>query len=71
MKTEMEINDLIIAITMKIEKDYPELSKYLVEVPVKNHPTGAERSVADLQDYYSSLFEIVKEYSETHQSIKH
>ena len=34
MKTEKELNDAILKITMKIRNDYPELSKYLSEMPV-------------------------------------
>ena len=33
MKTETEIEDAILKITMKIKTDYPELSKYLEEMP--------------------------------------
>lgn len=34
MKTEKELNDAILKITLKIQNDYPELSKYLSEIPV-------------------------------------
>jgi hypothetical protein len=34
MESEKELNEKIMVITMKIQKEYPELSKYLNELPV-------------------------------------
>lgn len=64
MKTETEIEDAILKITMKIKTDYPELSKYLEEMPttipdVKN----PEINIKILQDYYNSLESLVKKYT--------
>lgn len=36
MKTEIELNRDILVITQKIQKEFPELSKYIVEMPAKN-----------------------------------
>lgn len=64
MKTEAEIEDAILKITMKIKTDYPELSKYLEEMPttipdVKN----PEINIKILQDYYNSLESLLKKYT--------
>ena len=64
MKTETEIEDAILKITMKIKTDYPELSKYLEEMPttipdVKN----PEINIKILQDYYNSLESLLKKYN--------
>lgn len=34
MKTEKELNEAILKITSKIHSEYPELSKYLSEIPI-------------------------------------
>ncbi|MFE3847780.1 hypothetical protein ACFX5D_07360 [Flavobacterium sp. LB3P45] len=64
MKTETEIEDAILKITMKIKTEYPELSKYLEEMPttvpdVKN----PEINIKILQDYYNSLESLLKKYT--------
>lgn len=64
MKTETEIEDAILKITMKIRTDYPELSKYLEEMPttipdIKN----PEINIKILQDYYNSLESLLKKYT--------
>lgn len=64
MKTETEIEEAILKITMKIRTDYPELSKYLEEMPttipdIKN----PEINIKILQDYYNSLESLLKKYT--------
>ena len=49
---------------MKIRTDYPELSKYLEEMPttipdIKN----PEINIKILQDYYNSLESLLKKYT--------
>ena len=67
MKTEKEINDAILKITMKIRKDYPELSKYLSEMPVTiPEISNPEINIKTLSDYYESLENILKKYSPNH-----
>ncbi len=64
-QTEKELNDAILKITMLIQEKYPELSKYIVEMPVtiptELHPIINSKS---LQDYYNSLCELVENYSD-------
>ena len=70
MKTEQELNDDILKITLLINEKYPELSKYIEEMPVtipnRNKP---DINLIQLENYYHYLLTMVKEYSESHQSI--
>ena len=63
MKTEKELDDDILKITMKIKEQYPELSKYILEMPV-TIPTveNPEMSLKILQDYYDSLEVLLQDY---------
>jgi hypothetical protein len=64
MKTENEIEEAILKITMKIKTEYPELSKYLEEMPVTIPDTkNPEMNIKTLQDYYNSLESLLKKYS--------
>jgi hypothetical protein len=67
MKTEKEINTAILEITMKIKEQFPELSKYIAEMPVTipniENPTMNNEA---LQDYYDSLDILLKDYIENH-----
>ncbi|WP_269241833.1 hypothetical protein [Flavobacterium limnophilum] len=63
MKTEKELDIAILQITMKIKEHYPELSKYILEMPVTI--PNAEKPKMNrelLQDYYNSLEVLVKDY---------
>lgn len=63
MKTIEEWNDKILNITLKIKVQYPELSKYLEEMPVtipdKKYPIITSKI---LQDYYNSLTSLLDNY---------
>ena len=67
MKTEQEWNASILEITLKIQQHYPELSKYINEMPVSTpdvkHP---EINIKNLQDYYESLKGILDQYGAQH-----
>jgi hypothetical protein len=67
MKTVDELNKAILEVTMIIKKDYPELSKYLLEmgetIPDTIHPVMDSKT---LQDYYDSLATMLKEYAPNH-----
>lgn len=66
MKTQ-SLNQKILAITMLIEEKHPELSKYLLEMPVtvpnQDHPNIDEEM---LMDYYQSLGKLLKDYDIEH-----
>ncbi|MFV8271365.1 hypothetical protein ACNQGP_15710 [Flavobacterium sp. GT2N3] len=69
MKTEKEFNDAILKITMKIRNDYPELSKYLSEMPVTiPDDSNPEINIKILKDYHESLENILKKYIPNHNS---
>lgn len=64
---EKELNKKILDTTMRICQDYPELSKYLDEmpetIPNEKRPIIGIRS---LIDYYESLVTLIDNYALTH-----
>ncbi|MBG6111601.1 hypothetical protein IWX84_002488 [Flavobacterium sp. CG_9.10] len=67
MKTEKELDEAILNITLKINSEYPELSKYLTEMPITIPDIkNPEMNVKALQEYYDSLESMVKKYSTNH-----
>lgn len=67
MKTERELDDAILEITLKIKEQYPELSNYILEMPVTiPNLENPEISRKALQDYYDSLEIMLKDYVENH-----
>jgi hypothetical protein len=68
MKTKEELEIDILNITMKINKEFPELSKYLVEMPNSGSKLNLfEISTENYNDYYNSLETLFSEYSKTHE----
>lgn len=64
MKTEKELNQDIIRITKTIGEKFPELLKYLKEMPVKILPDlGTDINKKSLKDYYDSLEDLLKNYT--------
>lgn len=63
MESEKVLNEKIMTITMKIQKEYPELSKYLnelpVTIPIENNPQINNQV---LNDYYESLTKLLSTY---------
>lgn len=56
MHTEEELNEKIMKLTMVIEENYPELTKYLSEMPVANlTESNPEISRQELSKYYDTL----------------
>lgn len=67
MKTKVDLVEDIINVIMKTYNEFPELSKYIDEMPVNfsgAHTT--ETCIENLKQYHNSLEEIVVEYSKTH-----
>ena len=67
MKTEKELNEAIVKITMLIHQEYPELSKFITEMPV----TVPDEKCPDvdnkkLEEYYDSLLSLLQKYDVTH-----
>lgn len=64
MKTANEISKDIINTTVGIEQDFPELLKYINEMPVSiPNVSQPEITVDNLKDYSDSLNEMVTKYS--------
>lgn len=63
MTFEKDVNEKIMTITMKIQKEHPELSKYLNElpetIPIENDP---EINTKVLSNYYESLVKLLSTY---------
>ena len=67
MKTEAQLNADILKITMMIRKKYPELSKYISEMPITiPNVESPEINTKILADYYNSLEAIMKNYAQNH-----
>lgn len=67
MESVKELNTQILKITIEIRKQFPELSKYLLEMPetipdVKN----PEMDKKTLRNYLNSLKEILDKYAPNH-----
>lgn len=66
MKTEKEINQAIVEITMKIQNENPELIKYLSEMPVTIPDIDQPQiTIKVLSDYYKSLENLLKKYGQS------
>jgi len=63
MKTVKELDADILKITMEIKEKYPELSNYILEMPVTiPNVENPEMNHKVLHDYYDSLDILVKDY---------
>ena len=68
MKTEEELNADILRITMAIKSQFPELSKYIEEMPVTMPDAKSpEITLRNLKEYYDSLESILKKYVPNHK----
>jgi hypothetical protein len=69
MNSKIELEQGIIKMTTSIWKNYPELAKYITEMPI--HISENESvNMKNLQDYYNSLEKLNSEYSKTHKTAK-
>ena len=67
MLVEKKISEKILEITMTIATQYPELSKYLNEMPVTiPDVSNPEIDKEILLEYYNSLDSMLKEYMPNH-----
>lgn len=67
MKTKAEQEQDILNITIKIHNLFPELSKYIVEMPETFSNDNKEAiNNKTLKEYYNSLSKMLQEYSKTH-----
>lgn len=74
MKTELELNELILSITNKIRNEHPEAILYLDEMPLTvPYQENPEQVTTNLTTYYNSLVELQRKYDtqqSDHQIIK-
>lgn len=67
MKTIAELESDINNITLKIHTSFPELSKYISEIPVDfSGEKDGEVALENLKEYYNSLNYMVLEYQKSH-----
>ena len=67
METEKTLTERIMAITAEINKRYPELIKYITEMPETN-PDKDDPDINKkiLRDYHESLLQLIQKYKPTH-----
>jgi hypothetical protein len=67
MKTGQELYAAILKITLKVKLQFPELSKYILEMPetIPNVETPKINHKV-LQEYYDSLCFLLKDYLNNH-----
>ncbi|OBX23423.1 MULTISPECIES: hypothetical protein [Bizionia] len=67
MEAYNDLNNHIRLTTLKIQEDYPELVKYMNEIP-RNYlnKTGKEVNEKELKGYLNSLNNLIKTYTKTH-----
>lgn len=67
MKTEAELSENIVKMTMTIQNEFPELMKYLGEMPETIPDSkNPEINIKILQDYYDSLEDLLRKYAPNH-----
>ena len=67
MESTNDLNDNIRLITLKIHKEYPELIKYMNEIP-RNPISNTEKGVDnyELKNYLDSLKDLLETYAKQH-----
>ena len=69
MKTEADLNQNILKMTMTIRNEFPELMKYLNEMPVTiPNEISPEINATILQEYFNSLETLLRKYAPNHPS---
>ncbi|CAH0997901.1 hypothetical protein EMA8858_04036 [Emticicia aquatica] len=67
MKTEKKLNADILKITMTIQENFPELSKYIVEMPISAPDIATPQiNIKILEEYHDSLATLLKDYAVNH-----
>lgn len=71
MKRLQTIMQEIIVITARIETDYPEIHKYLLETPVEFVNSDAPIGIIEMQKHLETLKEILNRYLENRRNDMH
>lgn len=66
MTTEKELNAAILQKTLMIQEKFPELSKYIEEMPITIPTNNPEINIKNLVDYNNSLDNLIEKYAENH-----
>lgn len=67
MKSKQTLNQSIIDITNRIYLEFPELTKYIKEIPsIRSELDDEKISNQNLLDYFNSLNDLMAQYSKTH-----
>lgn len=67
MESQNDLNDNIRLTTLKIQEEYPELIKYMNEIPRKFlSSTKKEINNKELKDYLDSLNNLLETYAKKH-----
>jgi hypothetical protein len=66
MSTEKELNEAILKKTLMIQEKFPELSKYIEEMPITIPVDNPEITIKNLTNYLNSLENIIEKYAEKH-----
>lgn len=67
MESQNDLNDNIRLTTLKIQEEYPELIKYMNEIP-RSSLSSSEKGVnnKELKGYLDSLNNLLETYAEEH-----
>lgn len=69
-EAEKDLNSKILEITLKIKDQYPELSKYIEEMPVTiPDEKKPEITLKNLKAYYDSLNDVLSKYLLEHPDL--
>jgi len=69
-EAEKDLNSKILEITLKIKDQYPELSKYIEEMPVTiPDEKKPEITLKNLQAYFDSLNDVLSKYLLEHPDL--
>jgi hypothetical protein len=63
-KTELDWTQDVIGILDTINTRFPELSKFIEEIPVK--PSSKSMRLSSMEEYHDSLKNLLKEYEQSH-----
>ena len=67
MKSEKEMTDAITKLTTEIREKYPDMGKYIEEMPaIDPDEEDPEINAAILIDYYNNLLEVMTRYAIEH-----
>jgi hypothetical protein len=65
MQTEEEINTIISTLATTMDVKFPELLKFVAEMPINKTDTNNQIiTPASLQEYYDSLDNLMKKYQQ-------